>query len=157
MSEPLGLLLLPSKLEEFELADHARDLLEVPRVVALEPGRFRTPRLLRQSAPIRAARRLQLPGEPRLLVLYDPGQYPLARALCARHEQAELWYFPPALSDRGEALDLDRLARARAGESRVIGRSAEPSQLREPIRARLRELEIISPYPFVPHARIGNR
>ncbi len=37
MSEPLAVLLLPCKLEQFELAKHARGLLSIPRVLALEP------------------------------------------------------------------------------------------------------------------------
>ncbi len=116
--EPLGLLLLPSKLEHFERRQHARGLLQIPRVVALEPGRMRTPRLLRDAAPLRQARRLSLPGVPRLVVLYHPLQYPLARALRSRYEQplatrrlfkvapaepglsptgvhVEVWYFRP--------------------------------------------------------------
>ena len=83
MDEPLGLLLLPSALENFELAEHARGLLQIPRVVALEPGRVRTPSFIRDAAAVRQAKRLKLPGVPRLVVLYHPIQYPLARALCA--------------------------------------------------------------------------
>jgi hypothetical protein len=161
MSEPLALLLLPTKLEEFELADHARELLAIPRVLALEPGRWRTPRFLRESVPARTARRLPLPGEPRVLVLYHPQQYPLARALCARYEQAELWYIRPDAAQMstgdptGDLADLDRLARERATETRVVSQTAAPNELREPLRLRLRELEVISHRPFVPGARIG--
>jgi hypothetical protein len=161
VTEPLALLLLPSKLEEFELADHARDLLAIPRVLALEPGRFRTPRFLREAVAARGGRRLRLPGEPRLLVLYHPRQYPLARALCARYEQAELWYLRPndpaqtSGGDRAEELsDLDRLARERATETRIVNHTAAPSELREPLRRRLLELEVISHRPFVPGARV---
>jgi len=92
------------------------------RVLALEPSRFRTPRFLRDAAPMRQAKRLKLPGRPRLVVLYHPIQYPLARALLGRYGEgaparlrlgrraaplpssataadtepaAELWYFRP--------------------------------------------------------------
>ena|SRR5579859_1502393 len=160
-SEPLAVLLLPQKLEEFELAEHARDLLSIPRVLALEPGRFPTPRFLRESAPLRAAKRLKFPGKPRVLVLYHPRQYPLARALAARHEGSELWYIRPDPEIVGEQderpdelADLDRLAYERATPARVISQDAEPGELREPLRLRLRELEVISPHPFVPGARI---
>ena len=56
--DSLAVLLLPSKLEGFELEAHARGLLSIPRVIALEPSRFRTPRLLRNAVGMRQARRL---------------------------------------------------------------------------------------------------
>lgn len=161
MSEPLALLLLPSKLDEFELAAHARILLRIPRALALEPGRLRTPRLLRQSAPVRAAKRIRLPGEPRVIVLYHPEQYPLARALSARYEQAELWYIrpdPSALVAEGGSADLgdlDRLAAERAGQEHLGGQGPdELSEVEERLLMRLRELEVISSRPFVPGARV---
>jgi hypothetical protein len=163
VSEPLAVLLLPAKLEDFELAEHARDLLSIPRVLALEPGRFKTPRWLRESAPLRAARRLRLPGDPRVFVLYHPAQYSLARALCARYEQSELWYFRPEPGSLGagdpddELTELDQLAVSRAGDARVISQAAEGGELREPLRLRLRELEVISHRPFVPGARVQTR
>ncbi len=120
MDEPLAVLLLPARLEAFEFESHARALLKIPRVIALEPGRARTPKFLRDHAPVRQAKRLKLPGVPRLLVLYHPIQYPLARALLGRYGEgtparprlslratplqsssadtappAELWYFRP--------------------------------------------------------------
>jgi hypothetical protein len=159
VTEPLAVLLLPSKLEEFNLADHARGLLTIPRVVALEPGR-RPPRLLRQSAPVRAARRLRLPGEPRELELYGPVQYPLARALLARYREAELWYIRPDASTlrsegaAAELADLDLLAAERAGEERVGDQEDELPVVEERLWARLRELEVISARPFVPGARV---
>jgi hypothetical protein len=160
VSEPLALLLLPSKLDAFELAGHARSLLRIPRVVALEPGRVRTPRLLRQSAPVRAAKRIRLPGEPRVIVLYRPEQYPLARALSARYEEAELWYIrpgPSALFVEGGSVDLadlDRLAGERAGQARLGVQGPELSEVEERLLMRLRELEVISSRPFVPGARV---
>jgi glycosyltransferase involved in cell wall biosynthesis len=36
---------------------------------------------------------MKLPGEPRAIVIFHPLQYPLARALIARHPDAELWYW----------------------------------------------------------------
>lgn len=165
MIEPLGVLLLPSRLEDFELADHARDLLAIPRVIALEPGRARTPSFLREALPVRTAKRLRLPGEPRALVLYHPRQYPLARALRVRYEQAELWYVRPGPvrlevggeRERDELSELDQLACERATPARVLSQLADPSELRDPLRLRLRELEIISSRPFVPGARVRRR
>jgi hypothetical protein len=156
-AEPLGILLLPCELEQFELAGHARELLAIPRVVAVEPPRRVTPRLLRDTLPGRQAKRLRFPGDPRVLVLYHPVQYPLARALMARHRDAELWYIGLDLSgfhdERGytgdELAELDQLARGRARQT--IGTADDA------LRYRLRELAIISPKPFVPGARIQTR
>lgn len=158
--EPLAVLLLPSKLEEFKLAQHARDLLSIPRALALEPSRFKGPRFIRESIPARTARRLRFPGEPRMLILYHPRQYPLARALLARYEGAELWYVRP---DEQELLDgdgdddpseYDQLAADRAGVARVISQTLEPAELSASLRRRMHELEIISARPFVPWGRI---
>jgi hypothetical protein len=163
LSEPLAVLLLPAKLENYDFAAHARDLLQIPRVLALEPGRFKTPRWLRETAPARSAKHLRFPGEPRVLVLYHPRQYPLARALGARYGSAELWYMRPdpdqlLAGDPTEDLtDLDQLASERATPARVISQTAEPAQLREPLRLRLRELGIISARVFVPGARVQAR
>ena len=49
--DPLAVLLLPGRLEGLELEAHARDLLSIPRVVALEPSRVRPPRFLRAGFP----------------------------------------------------------------------------------------------------------
>lgn len=155
--EPLGILLLPCELEQFELADHARDLLAIDRVVAIEPPRRRTPRWLRDTLPARQARRLRFPGDPRVLVLYHPSQYPLARALVARYADSELWYIGRELeqvSDQpgfepDELTELDQLARGRARQT------ISPDD--DALRYRLRELEIISSRPFVPGARIQGR
>jgi hypothetical protein len=53
--EPLAVLLLPGRLEGFELEAHARDLLSIPRVVALEPPRIRPARALRDAVSVRQA------------------------------------------------------------------------------------------------------
>ncbi len=122
-TDSLAILLLPGKLEGIALEAHARDLLSIPRVIALEPSRVRPPRFLRDGISLRQARRLRFPGQPRLLLLYHPAQYPLARALCACHEDQELWYIaPPGRSARPaagqahprEVPALDELARERA-------------------------------------------
>jgi hypothetical protein len=159
VTEPLALLLLPRKLEQFELADHARDLLAIPRVVALEPPRVGTSGLFAEAITIRNARRLRLPGEPRVLVLYHPGQYPLARALLARYEQSELWYARRAENERrsDELLALDDRAAERARQVLVATAGGDPPVQNEPLRRRLLELEVISARPFVPGARVHRR
>jgi hypothetical protein len=160
MDDSLAVLLLPGKLEGLVLEGHARDLLSIPRVVALEPSRVRPPRFLRDAISVRQARRLRFPGRLRLLVLYHPAQYPLARALCAHHEDLELWYIPPGhqapeAGDEAhtrELLAFDGLARERA---RQVLTATEGGGVDDaPLRARLRELGVISPRAFIPGGRL---
>ena len=147
--EPLGVLLLPGKLEEIQREQHARSLLAIPRVLALEPPRIRLSRFMRENASGKQAARLKFPGRPRLLVLYHPAQYPLARAILARYDDTELWYVPPAAGDLDEAgQETDTLARDRAAQ--IVDANADGTLDDESLRDRLTELGIISPYAFLP-------
>jgi hypothetical protein len=153
--ESLAVLLLPGRLESLKLEAHARDLLSIPRVIALEPSRFRTPRFLRDAIGMRQARRLPFPGRPRMVVLYHPAQYPLARALLSHDEELELWYVSfvddASLADSTELRDLDDQARAHA--TQIV---AVPSGTEVPdadLRQRLLELDVINARAFVPVAR----
>ena len=156
--DPLAILLLPGRLEGLAMEAHARDLLSIPRVVALEPSRVRPARSRRDAVTLRQARRLRFPGRPRLLLLYHPAQYPLARALCARHEDLELWYMPPGRTaletadpaQARELLVLDELARERATQVLTATDGGVDSA---PLRERLRELDVINPHVFIPGAR----
>jgi len=162
MSEPvqdaLAVLLLPGRLEGFAREDHARGLLSIPRVVALEPSRVRAPRFLSDALCARQARRLRFPGRLRLLVLYHPAQYPLARALCAHYQDLELWYIPPGRqaleagdeADPGELVTFDEMASQRA--TRVLTASAHDVD-DESLRVRLRELGVIDARAFLPGTR----
>jgi hypothetical protein len=148
-------------LEQFELGDHARELLTIPRVIALEPSRHRTPRLLRDAVPLRQARRLRFPGRPMVLVLYHPEQYRLARALLARYEAAELWYVrrdPGRLGSAASAWtdelrELDELACERATPERTLSPGLDSAVAGSRLRLHLQELGVISPHPFVPGGR----
>jgi hypothetical protein len=153
MDEALALMLLPAALEGAEHEVQARELLSIPRVIALEPARVRTPRFLREGTVARQAARIRLSGELRVVILYHPAQYPLARALCGRHERAELWYIAPEPATIGdeELRSFDELARERA--SGVIENSGTAGD--EPLRARLRELEVINPHAYMPSARFA--
>jgi hypothetical protein len=156
--DPLAILLLPGRLEGLAMEAHARDLLSIPRVVALEPSRVRSARSLRDAVSLRQARRLRFPGRPRLLLLYHPAQYPLARALCACHEDLELWYIPPGrttleTTDR-EMLTLDEMARERATQVLTATGGGGGSA---PLRERLRELDVINPHAFIPGPRRSRR
>jgi hypothetical protein len=156
----MAVLLLPGRLEGFDREDHARSLLAVPRVVALEASR-RPPSWLRNAAPLRQARRLRLPGRLRMVILYHPEQYPLARALGGQHDGAEMWYLPPdraALSGRDaaetrELLLADSLARDRAAGTLTETPAADSSD--DPLRLRLRDLDVINARAFVPEARFA--
>jgi hypothetical protein len=162
--EPLGVLILPSKLEQFELAEHARDLLAIPRVVAVEPPRWRRRALLGDDMQaLRHVRRLKFPGQPRVVVLYDPRQYHLGRTLCARYE-AELWYsrgesLPPGGSraEEEEIAMQDQLASEMASGTLTPGQGEDPRGDNEPVRRRLAELDVINARPFVPGRRVGRR
>jgi glycosyltransferase involved in cell wall biosynthesis len=96
---PIAVLLLPRELERFILRDQAEDLLHAPGVVAVEPARMsygaylRLPVSVADGLAATQARRLRLPGLPRVIVIFHPLQYPLARGLIARHPDAELWYW----------------------------------------------------------------
>jgi hypothetical protein len=157
--DSLAVLLLPGKLEGLAIEGHARGLLSIPRVIALEPSRIRLPRFLRDAVGLRQARRLRFPGRPRLLVLYHPAQYTLARALGAYHEDLELWYVPPGrpaleAADETRARELlafDELAREHARQ--VLTATEDGGVDDTPLRARLRELDVINPHAFIP----GNR
>ena len=162
MTEPaddvLAGLLLPSRLEGFAREDHARGLLSIPRVIALEPPRIRPPGFLRDAICQRQARRLRFPGQLRLLVLYDPAQYPLARALCSHYQELELWYIPPERERRPTADDAharelaswDEMARERATQVLV---ASEHYVDDASLRMRLRELDVINPRAFLPGTR----
>jgi hypothetical protein len=128
---PICVLLLPRTLEGFILRDQAEDLLRSERVVAVEPARVPYGVLGRLPGPVRdalaagQARRLKLPGTPRAVVIFHPFQYPLARAVLARHPGCELWY---GRWDRYErALDASERDRARLDE--LHEQAAERSSL----------------------------
>jgi len=127
MPDPLAVLLLPDRLEEFALSEHARDLLRAPRVIALEPPRVSWARLARLPDPfasrtaLRQAKRLKLPGTARVVIIYNPLQTMMGLGLLARHREAELWYVraaseptdvEPKLEQR--IAELDEAARKRA-------------------------------------------
>ena len=108
---PLGVLLLPVGLGR-ELGERADDLLTAPGVVAIDPPRLSYARVARVSDTLAdslaavQARRMQLPGFPRVLIVFHPEEYPLARSLRELHPDAELWYGPlqePA-GERGRLL-----------------------------------------------------
>jgi len=103
---PLAALLLPRPLAAFLHREQVRDLLRAPGVVAFAPPRIpygalgRLPGSVARLVGAAQARQLALHGTLRLVVVFHPLQWPLARALLRRHPGAELWY---ARWDRYEA------------------------------------------------------
>jgi hypothetical protein len=132
-------LLLPSELDEFARADEVRDLLRAPAVVAVEPARTaRTGELVSNLQARRVIRKLH--GAPRVVVLYDARQYPLARALVARGSESELWY--GGTQPEGEAALLHDLAAQRAALRFEVSREGAAFQRNAPLWERLEELGI---------------
>ena len=115
---PLCLLLLPAPLEAFALRERVEDLLTAPGVAAVDPPRLsyrgaaRFGESVADGLTMVQARRMRLPGIPRALVVFDPLQYPLARALINLYPDAELWY--GAMREPGSESELHALARERA-------------------------------------------
>jgi hypothetical protein len=123
---PIAVLLLPRELERFILREQAEDLLRAPQVVAVDPPRLpygaygRMPQGAGVALASRQAKRLVRTlrrdrGEPKVVVIFHPLQYPLARAVLALCPGAELWYgrwdryeraydAGPALRERLDAL-----------------------------------------------------
>jgi hypothetical protein len=157
VDESLALLLLPDRLEHLSFEPHARDLLTIPRVIALEPGRANAPRLMRDGIAERQAARIRLPGTLRMVVIYHPAQYPLARALCAAYHDAELWYFAPVLlGETGDAdADLTELDAAARDRGTTIIDAADGDLDGHGLRERLLEIGVINSRAFVPSVRFG--
>ena len=95
---PTAVLLLPRTLERFILREQAEDLLRAEGVIAIEPARIpygafgRLPLGVAEALATAQARRLKLQRDVRAIVMFHPLQWPLARALLARYQGAELWY-----------------------------------------------------------------
>jgi hypothetical protein len=141
---PLALLLLPRTLDEFILRDQAEDLLRAPGVVAVEAPRIRygvlgrLPDWLGSAIALRQAKRLKLPGVPRVVVIFHPFSYPLARALLDRYQGAELWY---GRWDRyEEAYDADGRTKERLEELHRL--AAQRSALTFVASTELQRLEV---------------
>jgi hypothetical protein len=79
---------------------------------------------------------MKLPGFPRVVVIFGPLQYPLARGLIVANEGAELWYWRHAPLERPDSRRrrdrLEELHIAASFRSELIVVSTE--QLREEVR-----------------------
>ena len=134
----LLLLLLPTKLEEFELRERAEELLAAPGAVAVEPPRVSygalsaLPPAFAYGVARRQAKRMKLPGTPAAIAVFDSHQVPLAIALAVRHEGAELWQLGPEPSeglDSAFMLDLGAATDLRGVWKRVESLGIESGRL----------------------------
>jgi hypothetical protein len=115
VNQPLLVLLLPERLEQFHLEQPVRDLLQADGVVAVDPSRMPLARMLPSVAARAAmgqARRMRLPGTPRAVAVFDPAQYFLAGALLARNPGSELWYARSQGEEVDPAIDAEMADRA---------------------------------------------
>ena len=115
MNQPLLVLLLPQRLEQFHLEQPVRDLLQADGVVAVDPSRVPLARMVPTVAARAAmgqARRMRLPGTPaRGGGLPSVPVLPGRRA--ARPEpRLELWYGRPEGEELDPALDAEMAERA---------------------------------------------
>lgn len=142
----LAVLLLPEPFDALP-ADHpARELQYIDGVVAVDPPRMsygthsRLPGEVADALATLQARRLlrALDDSVAAVVLFDPRSYPLARGLLAI-TGCELWYARYDIGDPGS----ERLARRlKALDEQARHRSSLRFTTTEPLRERMRELEI---------------
>ena len=126
--QPLLVLLLPTKLEDFALRERVEDLLRAPGAIAVEPPPVSwkklgsLPEVTLARIAKRQAKRMKLPGIPRAIAVFEDTQ----RAL-AQREVLELG---------GQEEDEQRLvsregrtaqARLRLASGRRDSRSASPA------------------------------
>lgn len=147
MPDDLALLLLPRPLEAFILRDQAEDLLRAPNVVAADPPAVPYGAVLRMPAAMahvvaartakRTLRALRRRGRPRVVVIFHPVQWPLARALLDAQDGSELWYWCWDRFDH--AYDASPRRRARLAAYHVA--AAERAELTIAASVRLAELE----------------
>jgi hypothetical protein len=145
--DDLALLLLPRPLESFILRDQAQDLLRAPGVVAADPppvpygAVLRMPQVMAHMVALRTAKRLtralRRHGRPRVVVIFHPVQWPLARALLDAGESTELWYWCWDRFDHAYDASPSRRARLTAYHEAA----AERAELTIAASVRLAELE----------------
>jgi hypothetical protein len=143
----LALLLLPRPLEDFILRDQARDLLRARAVVAADPPAvpygtvLRLPPAMAYVMAGRTAKRLlkalRKHGSPRVVVIFHPVQWPLARAVLDAGEKTELWYWCWDRFDHA----YDASPRRRARLAAYHEAAAERADLTIAASVRLAELE----------------
>jgi hypothetical protein len=135
---PLLVLLLPTRLEEFEMRERAQELLAAPGALAVEPPRVSyrklggLPPAIAYSVARRQAKRMRLPGTPAAIALFDVHQVPLAVALAQRHTGAEVWQLgaePAEGLDSALVLHLGAVDDLRAVWERAEGLGIESGRL----------------------------
>jgi hypothetical protein len=146
VDQPLLVLLLPRRLERFDLERRARELLQGPGVVAVDPSRLapgRLPPTVAAGLAVGQAKRMRLPGSVAAVAIFHPLQFYLAGALLARHHGAELWYGRPEL-EPGATPHVEQLHAAAVGRATV---TAAAEALFDLAPLRMAELGILSGPP----------
>jgi hypothetical protein len=108
-AEPLPrllVLLLPERLERMEARAQLDRLLATPGTVAVEPPRMRVGLAFARVVARRQVKRMQLPGVPRAIAVFQTLQLPLAAALIERNPDAELWSLGEPQPESDFACDL---------------------------------------------------
>jgi hypothetical protein len=142
VEQPLLVLLLPQRLERFHLETQARQLLEAPGAVAVDPARIpvgRIPAPVAAGLAVGQAKRMRLPGLPGAVAIFHPLQFYLAGALLARHPIAELWYGEPEPEARERLEELHLAAAERAALTFPVRSDLDIT----PLRLRMLELGIV--------------
>ncbi len=103
---PLLVLLLPTRLEQFDLRERVEMLLAAPGAVAVDPPRVPLSLALARTVSRRQAKRMRLPGVPHALGVFEEQQLPLAAALVERHPDADVWALAGPLPGTDFRLDL---------------------------------------------------
>jgi hypothetical protein len=104
--QPLLLLLLPARLEAFAHREPVERLLAAPGAVAVEPPRVPLSVAFARVVARRQVKRMELPGVPHAIAVFDALQVPLAAALIERHPEAELWALAGDQREADFTLDL---------------------------------------------------
>jgi glycosyltransferase involved in cell wall biosynthesis len=142
-ADPVALLLVPRTVDRFILYDQGQDLLRAPGVVAVEAPRIpygalgRLPDWLADTLAGTQARRLRVPGQPVVAMIFHPFQWPFAKALLARWPDLKLWY---GLFDRTPAAP-DAGARTKARLEELHAEASERADLVFAVSHTLVELE----------------
>ena len=126
---PLLVLLLPDPLEELPVRERVEELLAAPGAVAVDPPRARLSLPFARIVARRQVKRMELPGVPRAIGVFDTLQVPLAAALIEHHPDAEFWALAGEQAEADFTLELGAAPDLRAVWERMEGLGIESGRL----------------------------